>query len=136
MFGKLEKRNNMTMSEDRLSNQFKSALVIKQKEKEVNQSFVIDNIKNERSRSKIVLDTSCVSVKSTKSGHHQSTVIIQCNLGDQFFETLDYRKCLRCGLNDKIEKSKCQFHPFKCTHKSGAGKYLYSPEWHKCREDC
>lgn len=46
------------------------------------------------------------------------------------------RKCLRCGLNDKIQKGKCTFHPAKCLNKAGSGNYLYSAEWHKCRENC
>ncbi|CDW80578.1 UNKNOWN [Stylonychia lemnae] len=61
---------------------------------------------------------------------------IQCILGAQFFETLDLRVCMRCGLNDKIQPGQCNFHPFKCHHKSGSGKYMYSPQWHQCRENC
>jgi len=49
---------------------------------------------------------------------------------------LDERKCLRCGFNDKIKDNQCNFHPAKCVNKAGAGQYLYSPEWHKCREEC
>lgn len=61
---------------------------------------------------------------------------MQCDLGATFFEKLDFRKCLRCGLNDKLEAGRCTFHPAKCHNKAGAGNYLYSPEWHKCRESC
>ena len=72
--------------------------------------------------------------KSQLETHVAAT--IQCDLGSQFFEKLDFRKCLRCGLNDKIQAGSCCFHPAKCHNKAGAGSYLYSPEWHKCREDC
>ena len=39
-------------------------------------------------------------------------------------------------MNDKISENECNFHPFKCKRKSGVGKYLYSAEWHSCKESC
>ena len=55
---------------------------------------------------------------------------------NKFFEALDYRKCLRCGLNDKIALDECRFHPSYPNSTGGAGKLLYSSEWHACREKC
>ena len=43
----------------------------------------------------------------------------------------DERLCKRCGLNDNKSRF-CSFHPFLVN--ADAQEFLYSPEWHKCRE--
>ena len=63
-------------------------------------------------------------------GTHQET---QCE-ESRLFEVIDYRKCLRCGLNDK--EGQCRFHPAYPETAGGAGKMLYGTEWHACRETC
>ena len=89
-------------------------------------SFSFENVKSKQER------------KASKSPIMRTTssTMIQCDIGSSFFERLDFRKCLRCGLNDKIQAGSCLFHPAKCSNKAGAGNYLYSPEWHNCRENC
>ena len=66
-----------------------------------------------------------------------ASVGIQCESGTQnFFEPLDMRVCLRCGLNDKTSAAQCLFHPSRPKVAGGSGNMLYSAEWHKCREHC
>ena len=66
-----------------------------------------------------------------------TSIAIQCESGTQnFFEALDMRICLRCGLNDKTAPAQCLFHPSKPKVAGGSGNMLYSSEWHKCRENC
>lgn len=60
---------------------------------------------------------------------------IQCDLETKF-DQLDFRKCLRCGLNDKSSGGVCVFHPSKPKMAGGSGDLLYSSDWHLCREKC
>jgi hypothetical protein len=36
---------------------------------------------------------------------------VQCDLSAQYFDPLDMRKCVRCGLNDKKAPQLCRHHP-------------------------
>eukprot|EP00347_Sterkiella_histriomuscorum_P019987 403339532 len=111
-----------------------------------NQTIVIQNfnrgrqnnteISQDKSRSPIRIEDFNQSLQNDTKIQKTQNVGEQCELGDRLFEQLDFRVCLRCGLNDKIKQGSCQFHPFKCHSKSGAGKYQYSNDWHKCRENC
>jgi len=92
--------------------------------------------KTERLQDSKSLDRAVTSQRTKSERKKEETTGVQCDLGSTFFEKFDQRKCLRCGLNDKISPGQCQFHPARCVSKAGAGTYLYSSQWHKCRENC
>ncbi|KAK3286287.1 hypothetical protein CYMTET_6149 [Cymbomonas tetramitiformis] len=39
-------------------------------------------------------------------------------------------RCARCGQNDATSPGRCAFHPFLA---GNVGPFLYTPEWHACR---
>jgi hypothetical protein len=51
---------------------------------------------------------------------------------ESFSLAYDEKICKRCGMTDKTSRF-CTFHPFLVG--SDAQDFLYSKEWHKCRED-
>jgi hypothetical protein len=58
--------------------------------------------KTERQQEVKSLDRADSFFKSKSERKKEQTLGTQCELGASFFEKLDMRRCLRCGLNDKI----------------------------------
>lgn len=145
MFSNLQSQANLpnkTMTEDKL-NGFRSHSLLPQAIKhQPNQSFSFEQKCISRGEANHSIVNQNKSDSGSSLNHAETppaikkTMQIQCEMGSTFFEHLDYRVCLRCGLNDRIMAESCNFHPFKCKSRGGTGKYLYSSEWHKCREHC
>ena len=74
------------------------------------------------------------SIQQDISSFHRRVESQATRVKDESFSVVydDDKYCKRCGLNDRKSRY-CQFHPYLIG--SDAQDFLYSKDWHKCRED-
>ena len=74
------------------------------------------------------------SIQQDINSFHRRVESQATRVKDESFSILydDDKSCRRCGLNDSKSRY-CQFHPYLIG--SDAQDFLYSKDWHRCREE-